>query len=130
MNKRSNCATSKARYWWSLTCPLVIGCMIPSVVAAQVSQAQLSDVNDRGYACIGQNSRELDDGVTNVTSIAGIAVNMCREVRDEWLILFVQANVSPSDIRRVDLNRHRMDLRTKDIEAATIYILKNRAAKR
>ena len=93
--------------------------------APAVTEAELKEADQATLRCLLQQVTELDDGKVDVSMVARVAVNMCRNYRATFILL-----VATSVGRRVDLGSHLAAAAERDTETASYFILKRRAAVR
>lgn len=91
---------------------------------APASDAEVQAANQKSLRCLAQYSEDLDDGISDVNTVARAVSNSCRSERNEFYIVSTRG--------RGPLNQNAVmnAIVEKDIEAATFYILSNRANRR
>jgi hypothetical protein len=95
-------------------------------VAAQSSSSSDAErVNTDGIRCMGAAVSRLDDGVTDATNIAQVAIGQCQSYRDRYLVLLAQA-FGP----RINLQVQRQNLYNIDMQNVTRFVLERRAQRR
>jgi len=90
-----------------------------------VTDAEIREADQAALRCLVQQITELDDGKADVAMVARIATRMCANYRARFVAL-IAASVG----RRVDLNPHLQAAAERDVESASYFILKRRAARR
>ena|SRR5690625_4687457 len=88
------------------------------------SDAEMNAANQRRLACLAKYSSELDDGSTDVNVIVRAVINSCRRERENFY------NVSTRGRGPLNHNVAMNAVMEMDVEAATYYILSNRAGRR
>ncbi|MDP1932302.1 MAG: hypothetical protein Q8L60_12680 [Gammaproteobacteria bacterium] len=113
---------------------LVAGCSSPqSGIATRsapaprptvASEAEMDAANQRSMACLLKYASELDDGSTDVNVIVRAVTNSCRREREQFFSVAIRGH-GP-----LDQNAAMNAVLEKDTEAATYFILSNRADNR
>jgi hypothetical protein len=94
----------------------------PMAQAQSASEGLLSEANKTVFNCLINNVRQLDDGKSEVSTIAQVSANMCQSERDAFLNLLASNYEG-----RINVDTYRAQARMKDIEAASYFVLKFRA---
>lgn len=88
------------------------------------SESERKEANQIVLRCIYKYAVQLDDGFTNVETVARAAANSCRRESNNFVDVLIRG-VYPIDRQRIA--KASFD---KDIEAATYFILSGRSEKR
>ncbi len=102
---------------------LAFGCGL-AAAQAYAPQADIDAANQKNLKCLAKYSSDLDDGATDVKTIAKIVANSCTRERESFFKLASQGR-GPLDERAA-----MRGLFEQDADAATFYILSNRAKKK
>ncbi|MGW8389819.1 hypothetical protein [Pseudoduganella sp. HUAS MS19] len=91
---------------------------------AQAMSPAAKEAHTRTLQCLNKYSVQLDDGVSNVETIAKVAANSCREESVRFVDLWT-AGVQPIDKQAI-----LAKVVSNNVESAQFYILSNRASKK
>lgn len=94
-----------------------------STAQPQSSEYEQKEANQVLLRCIYRYSMELDDGSTNVETVAKAAANSCRRENSEFVDVLTRG-VYPIDRQRILEKSYE-----HNIEAATYFLLKSRKEK-
>ena len=114
---------------WAGIAALAAGAAASPAIAKKsqrvVTEAEIRAADQAALQCLAQQVTQLDDGRTDATVVARVATNMCSGYRANFVAL-IAASVG----RRVDLSPHLQAAAQRDVETATYFVLKRRAARR
>ncbi|WP_426340748.1 hypothetical protein ACN9MZ_02495 [Pseudoduganella sp. S-14] len=100
----------------------VLGAMAMNAMAQAMSPAA-KEAHTRSLQCLSKYSAQLDDGVSNVETIAKVVANSCREESVRFVDIWTAGVV-------VDKQAILSKVLTSNVESASFYILSNRASKK
>jgi len=93
---------------------------------AQSMSSEAKEAQKVTFKCIYKYSVQLDDGVSNVETIAKVVANSCQKENIQFSEIFTSGvDLSPAGKQDIFDEIFR-----KNIEVASYYILTNRAAKK
>jgi len=114
---------------WACIAALLAGGTVSADAAAKkrpvVTEAEIREADQAALRCLAQQVTELDDGKADVAMVARVATRMCANYRATFVVL-----IATSVGRRVDLNPHLQAAAERDVETASYFILKRRAARK
>ena len=114
---------------WSCIAALAGGAICTEAAAKKartvVTEAEIREADQAALRCLAQQVTELDDGKADVAMVARVATRMCANYRATFVVL-----IATSVGRRVDLNPHLQAAAERDVETASYFILKRRAARK
>lgn len=103
---------------------IVISFLTPAVVTAESSKAEITEAKNTLYECLYRISGSIDDGVTNVDTIARVAASSCSREGLNFVDVMIK------DHYPIDKEKILAFCDGENINSAAYFILKNRARRK